>query len=120
MLAYPAAELATRQPFPLPRPEVLYALLAVTGCAEFYALYLGLLDSAGLSSTSRVPGDLKFDPLGMLPVEKFGKIRMLSSELKHGRLAMLGVAGMVAAEMVHGDAVVNLTPAFFQPFWADW
>lgn len=51
-------------------------------------------------------GDLGFDPLGLKPAARdyenispaFVEVR--NKELQNGRLAMLGVAGMVAQELV--------------------
>jgi Chlorophyll A-B binding protein len=55
------------------------------------------------------PGDIGFDPLGLKPEEpeKFAEIQ--TKELQNGRLAMLGMAGMVAQELVNGKEIfVNL------------
>ncbi len=54
-----------------------------------------------------VNGDLGFDPLGFKPTdeEAFNVIR--TKELQNGRLAMLGVAGIVAQELVNGKGVVE-------------
>ena len=55
------------------------------------------------------PGDIGFDPLGLKPTdaEEFATIQ--TKELQNGRLAMLGVAGMVAQELVNGKEIfVNL------------
>eukprot|EP00316_Scyphosphaera_apsteinii_P013503 CAMPEP_0119308974 /NCGR_PEP_ID=MMETSP1333-20130426/13274_1 /TAXON_ID=418940 /ORGANISM="Scyphosphaera apsteinii, Strain RCC1455" /LENGTH=205 /DNA_ID=CAMNT_0007312869 /DNA_START=32 /DNA_END=649 /DNA_ORIENTATION=+ len=51
------------------------------------------------------PGDLGFDPLGLKPQEKAGLLAMQNKELNNGRLAMLGVAGIVAQELVDGKSV---------------
>lgn len=55
------------------------------------------------------PGDIGFDPLGLKPEdpEEFAEIQ--TKELQNGRLAMLGIAGMVAQEIVNGKEIfVNL------------
>lgn len=52
-----------------------------------------------------VNGDLGFDPLGLKPddAEEFDVMR--TKELQNGRLAMLGIAGMVAQEAVSGTTL---------------
>ena len=54
-----------------------------------------------------VNGDLGFDPLGFKPSdeEAFNNIR--TKELQNGRLAMIGVAGMVAQELVNGKGILE-------------
>jgi len=67
---------------------------------------------------SYYPGDIGFDPLGLKP-DNFEDFSIMSSkELQHGRLAMLGVAGIVAQELVNGKEIfVNygLSPDTFDP-----
>lgn len=53
-----------------------------------------------------VNGDLGFDPLNLSPgvgTPEFDELR--TKELQNGRLAMLGVAGMVAQELVDGKGI---------------
>jgi hypothetical protein len=55
------------------------------------------------------PGDINFDPLGLKPSGEDEFKTMCSKEIQNGRLAMLGVAGMVAQELVNGKEIfVNL------------
>lgn len=55
---------------------------------------------------SYVNGDLGFDPLGLKPEgEAFDEMR--TKELQNGRLAMLGVAGLVAQELVNGKGIIE-------------
>jgi len=55
------------------------------------------------------PGDVGFDPLGLKPEDADEFMTMSNKELQNGRLAMLGVAGMVAQELVNGKEIfVNL------------
>ena len=49
-----------------------------------------------------LPGDLGFDPLGLKPTNDKDLKSMASKELNNGRLAMIGIAGMVAQELVSG------------------
>lgn len=50
-----------------------------------------------------VPGDLGFDPLGLKPTDAEEMKAMQTKELNNGRLAMFGIAGMVAQELVTGQ-----------------
>lgn len=55
------------------------------------------------------PGDVGFDPLGLKPDDPEEFFTMSTKELQNGRLAMLGVAGLVAQELVNGKEIfVNL------------
>ena len=45
-------------------------------------------------------GDYGFDPLGLKPRDAAGLKEMQTKELNNGRLAMIGIAGMVAQELV--------------------
>mgnify|MGYP001232548875 CR=1 FL=1 len=47
------------------------------------------------------PGDVGFDPLGLKPDDAQAFKNMQTRELQNGRLAMLGVAGMCAQELVN-------------------
>ena len=48
------------------------------------------------------PGDLGFDPLGLKPTNAADLKSMATKEINNGRLAMVGIAGMVAQELVSG------------------
>jgi len=50
-----------------------------------------------------VPGDLGFDPLGLKPTDAEEMKAMQTKEINNGRLAMFGIAGMVAQELVTGQ-----------------
>ena len=51
---------------------------------------------------AQLPGDLGFDPLGLKPTNDKDLKSMATKELNNGRLAMVGIAGMVAQELVSG------------------
>lgn len=59
---------------------------------------------AGLKD-SYVPGNLMFDPLGLKPKNPSELKSIQTKEVNNGRLAMLGVAGIVAQELVTGQAI---------------
>ena len=52
-----------------------------------------------------VNGDLGFDPLGLKPSDSDEFDVLSTKELQNGRLAMLGVAGIVAQELVTGEKI---------------
>ena len=68
---------------------------------------------------SYYPGDIGFDPFGLKPTDNFEEFsKMSTKELQNGRLAMLGVAGIVAQELINGKEIfVNfgLAPDTFDP-----
>ena len=49
------------------------------------------------------PGDLGFDPLGLKPTDPETWEKVQLRELKNGRLAMLGIAGMLYTEYLTGN-----------------
>merc|ERR1719163_1762344 len=52
--------------------------------------------------TDSEPGDLGFDPLGLKPTSAAELKEMQTKELNNGRLAMIGIAGMVGQELASG------------------
>ncbi len=52
-----------------------------------------------------VNGDLGFDPLNLTPKDQAAFDELRTKELNNGRLAMIGVAGMVAQELVTGSKI---------------
>jgi hypothetical protein len=53
-----------------------------------------------------INGDLGFDPLNLTPASQADFDVMRTKELQNGRLAMLGIAGMVAQELVTGSKIL--------------
>jgi len=53
------------------------------------------------------PGDLGFDPFSAYPLDSRGRAEMKNKELNNGRLAMLGVAGLMAQELVNGKTLYD-------------
>ena len=64
-------------------------------------------ESEGMAAPkdSYTSGDLKFDPLGLKPTSASALKEIQTKEINNGRLAMLGVAGIVAQELVTGQSI---------------
>lgn len=90
-------------------PAPAFALLSVAiAAAELKRATIGWVEpNAGdLKSLWRLrdnyyPGDVGFDPLGLKPEDPRAFANMQTRELQNGRLAMIGVAGMCAQELVN-------------------
>lgn len=90
---------------------------------RFWGFCVGLcaaIDMYGVAMAKRggpdyFPGNLGYDPLNFFPEEKLAQERLKLAEIKHGRTAMLGVAGYVIEEYITKMAVVDDTPLLFQP-----
>merc|ERR1711871_103736 len=52
-----------------------------------------------------VNGDLKFDPLGFKPKDAAKLKEMQTKEINNGRLAMIGMAGLVVQELISGNKI---------------
>ena len=68
------------------------------------------VDKPGLLREDYIPGNLGFDPLGLMPTTPVAFAEMQTKELQNGRLAMLAAAGFMAQELVNGKGIIeNLT-----------
>jgi hypothetical protein len=65
------------------------------------------VDQPGLLKDEYMPGDLKFDPLGLMPEDAEAFYEMQTKELQNGRLAMLAAAGFLAQEAVDGKGIIE-------------
>lgn len=63
------------------------------------------------------PGDIGFDPLGLKPEDGKEFANMQTKELQHGRLAMIGVAGMCSQELVNHKTIMG-TIDFYQKVYS--
>ncbi|KAJ1449737.1 putative plastid light harvesting protein [Pelagophyceae sp. CCMP2097] len=54
----------------------------------------------------RVPGDIGFDPLKIKPTNAAELKSIQLKEINNGRLAMIGIAGMIAQELVNGQKIL--------------
>ena len=57
---------------------------------------------ANMNEFDRKPGDFGFDPLKLWPASEEKQKEMQLKELKNGRLAMIGIGGMVTGAAISG------------------
>ena len=61
-------------------------------------------------------GDLGFDPLALRPTTEKEFIDLRNKELNNGRLAMIGVVGIVVQELIDKRAIIDHLEQFgFSP-----
>ena len=96
--------------------ETFWPLVVLTiAIPEIYSVFtfetVGATDSRGKPTPQGQPwairadheaGDLGFDPLGLKPTNDKDLKNIATKEINNGRLAMVGIAGMVAQELVSG------------------
>jgi len=83
-------------------------LLTTIFFAELFRAKVGWMDPKKATRTlvaGYKPGDLQFDPLSLKPKTEAAMLEMENKELNNGRLAMIGVAGMTAQELVTGTPI---------------
>ncbi|CAM9641020.1 unnamed protein product [Discosporangium mesarthrocarpum] len=87
---------------------------ATTGIAfvEYQAISQGWGEVDSTTGTGNLkpeytPGDLGFDPLGLKPEDPEALKTMQTKELNNGRLAMIGVAGMLVQELVDAQPILG-------------
>lgn len=93
-------------------PWFWVAALTAIGVVEGKTIQQGWGTVSGMTGTgdlkeSYYPGDLGFDPLGLAPRNTPDFRVMQTQELDLGRLAMIGVAGMIAQECVDGQGILE-------------
>lgn len=93
-------------------PGPLFGVLTLAiGVAETYRAKLGWVepgaDGVFALRDAYYPGDLGFDPAGLKPEGAAEFADMATKELQHGRLAMIGVAGMCAQELVNHKTIAD-------------
>ena len=59
----------------------------------------------GKMRTDVINGDLGWDPLGLRPTDADALATLQTKEINNGRLAMIGVAGMLVQELVNGKGI---------------
>mmetsp|Transcript_26685 Transcript_26685/g.32396 ORF Transcript_26685/g.32396 Transcript_26685/m.32396 type:complete len:241 (+) Transcript_26685:84-806(+) len=94
-------------------PPTFWAfVLALIGLAEYLRLNKGWVDPGEKKYFTLKPeydmGSLGWDPLSLKPKNEEELNIMKTKELNHGRLAMFGIAGEIAQELVSGKELFNL------------
>jgi hypothetical protein len=87
-----------------------YAVVAAIAILEAYSVFtfqdpLKKGSEQWAIKESHMPGDLGYDPLGLKPSDPKAFVEMQTKELNNGRLAMIGVAGMIAQELATGQKI---------------
>merc|ERR1712086_128122 len=88
-------------------------ILAAVGACEYLRLGKGWVNPSEGQGLYQLkpdysPGDLGYDPLGLKPEDPKEFATMQQRELNNGRLAMIGIAGSIAQELVSGKELFNL------------
>lgn len=86
------------------------------------ALLAGIVELANADvkeekGSEYILGDCGFDPLGFFPKDAAGQKEMQTKEIKHGRIAMMGLLGFVVQEALYRTPIVQETPFFFKPIF---
>ena len=88
----------------------------LTDYAPFLIVFLGAFSALEYFTKDTVTdGDYGFDPLGFESGLSGAKRTLQTSEIKHGRAAMMGITGFAVQEFFYGSPVVEQTPFFFLP-----
>ena len=82
------------------------ALIEYNTITKAFAPPSAVTGEAGLKEDYS-PGDLGFDPLGIKPKDEEGLMVMQTKELNNGRLAMIGIAGMLVQELVKPEEILS-------------
>lgn len=82
------------------------------GVAETYRARVGWVSPTNPDALFELkddyyPGDIGFDPLGLKPKDAAEFAEMATKELQNGRLAMIGVSGMCAQELVNHKTIAE-------------
>jgi len=93
-------------------PTFWYPVLLAIAVAELGRARLGWQDPFDGGSMFALrdgytPGDIGFDPLGLKPTNPAELENIQNKEINNGRLAMLGLAGFIAQELVNGKPILD-------------
>ena len=79
--------------------QIVFAIAFIEGstCKGIFDMWFGITDI-------REPGDIGFDPLGLMPKDPVAAEKMKTKELKNGRMAMIGVMAFCFNALIPGAA----------------
>ena len=89
---------------------IMASLLFGVMLTEIWRAKVGWKDPAEEQQALRpdyTPGDIGFDPLGMLPKTDVEIMAIKNKELNNGRLAMIAIAGICAQEVISGSELLG-------------
>ena len=103
-------------------PGPLFGVLTLAiGVAETFRAKRGWVEPSADElfelRASYYPGDLGWDPAGLKPRDAADFATMATKELQNGRLAMIGVAGMCAQELVNHKTIAE-TADFYAKYFS--
>lgn len=83
----------------------VFAIVGLISIVEGYGVQRNWAD--GKMRADITPGDLNWDPLGLKPSDSAKLAELQTKEINNGRLAMIGVAGMIVQELVNQKGILE-------------
>lgn len=93
--------------------ELLVLFIGIVECYRVAYAYRSPKLGGDQLKTEYSPGELGFDPLGFYPKKQWDQHVMKTAELNNGRLAMIGISGMIAQEEVDHQKIFDHLHAYF-------
>lgn len=96
----------------IPNGLAALSVVPLSGWAQMAAT-IGLHEILIKQREGKKPGDFGTGYFGVALDDQSAKqLRLLNVEVQNGRLAMLGILGMFASEVIHGEALYEPTHLF--------
>eukprot|EP00168_Porphyra_purpurea_P011302 TRINITY_DN286_c0_g1_i3.p2 TRINITY_DN286_c0_g1~~TRINITY_DN286_c0_g1_i3.p2 ORF type:complete len:216 (-),score=66.55 TRINITY_DN286_c0_g1_i3:225-872(-) len=84
----------------------LWQIFLACGVAEFVG-HRGKLSYGDMFEDGRIPGNFGFDPLGLYKGTPAQKKKLELAEVKNGRLAMIGIGGVIHSNFIYHQPIVS-------------